>query len=147
MGARTAGAPVTGPDHVQHAGRLLAQAETMTAGHVGDECLAEMLERQRLAVAIPAAHGLLAVAAAIGLSANMDVIDASGWRDVCPDAGDRPGRTVTPAVPPAAFLGVARGAGAVTGQRPARGEARKTLSRIQRSGMVRSRRGHWTGAI
>jgi Na+(H+)/acetate symporter ActP len=73
---------VTGPDHFQHAERLLAHAETMMAEHVGDERLGELLRAAALAVAMSTAHGPLAVAAAIGLSANMDVIDASSWRDV-----------------------------------------------------------------
>jgi hypothetical protein len=40
-----------------------------------------LLQRQALAVNMAIAHGLLAAAAAIGLSAKMGVADESAWRD------------------------------------------------------------------
>jgi hypothetical protein len=73
---------MTGPEHYQQAERLLEHAGRMLAEHVGDEGLAELLQRQAVAVDMATAHGLLAVAAVAGLSANLDTGDASAWRDV-----------------------------------------------------------------
>jgi hypothetical protein len=56
--------------------------------HVGAEGLAELLERQRLAVNMATAHGLLAVAAAIGVSATMARADEDAWRKVAGGRSD-----------------------------------------------------------
>jgi hypothetical protein len=72
---------MTGPEHYRQAERLLEHSGRMLAEHVGDEGNGELLQRQAVAVDMATAHGLLAVAAAVGLSANLDAADASAWRD------------------------------------------------------------------
>jgi hypothetical protein len=54
----------------------------MAAENVAAEDVPELLQRQALAVSMATAHGLLAVAAAIGLSATMGQADEAAWRDV-----------------------------------------------------------------
>jgi len=73
---------MTGPGHNLEAGRLLEHAAEMARVNVAAEDVAELLQRQALAVNMAIGHGLLAVAAAVGMSAKMGVADESAWRDV-----------------------------------------------------------------
>jgi hypothetical protein len=57
---------MTGPEHFSQAERLLADAEAMLAQDVAAADLAELLERQRLAVDMATAHATLAAAAVSG---------------------------------------------------------------------------------
>jgi hypothetical protein len=72
---------MTSTDHYLEAERMLEHAATMAAENVAPEDVPELLQRQALAVNMAVAHGLLAAAAAIGLSAKMGVADESVWRE------------------------------------------------------------------
>src|ERR1700683_797675 len=98
----TEGAPMTGPEHYQQAERLLEHAGRMLAEHVGDEGLAEPLQRQAVAVAMASAHATLADAAATGLSAHLDPLDTQAWRRAAgtPLPGLTRGRRVVPGLIP-----------------------------------------------
>jgi hypothetical protein len=71
---------MNGPGHYRRAEELLEHADAMLAEHVGAEGLPELLERQRLAVAMATAHAALAAAAVAGLSGPLDVPEAQAWR-------------------------------------------------------------------
>jgi hypothetical protein len=73
---------VTSTDHYLEAERMLEHAATMAAQNVASADMAEILERQRLAVDMAAAHATLAAAAVAGLSAHMDPSDTREWRRV-----------------------------------------------------------------
>jgi hypothetical protein len=74
-------AVMTGPEHYRQAEQLLGHAAAMAAENVGPGDVPELLERVRLDTEMAIGHGLLALAAAIGLSAKMGVADESAWRD------------------------------------------------------------------
>jgi hypothetical protein len=84
----TEAVPMTGPEHYQQAERLLEHAGRMLEEHVGDEGLAEFLQRQAVTVAMASAHAALADAAAAGLSAHLDTIDTQAWRRAAGSALD-----------------------------------------------------------
>jgi hypothetical protein len=69
-----------GPGHYRIAEQLLEHADAMLAEHVGAEGLAELLERQRIAVGMATAHAALAAAAGATLTAALDVPEAQEWR-------------------------------------------------------------------
>jgi hypothetical protein len=71
---------VTGPERYREGERLLEHAAGMLAEPVGDDGAAELLQRQAAAVGMAAVHGLLAVAAAVGLSGQMRTADETAWR-------------------------------------------------------------------
>lgn len=71
---------MTGPEHYREGERLLEHAARMLAEPVGDDGTAELLQRQAAAVGMATAHGLLAVAAAVGLSGQMGTADETAWR-------------------------------------------------------------------
>lgn len=71
---------MTGPEHYQQAELLLEHAGRTLAEHVGDEGMAELLQRQAVAIAMASAHAALAGAAVAGLSAHLDIIDTQAWR-------------------------------------------------------------------
>jgi hypothetical protein len=71
---------MTGPEHYQQAERLLEHAGRMLAEHVGDEGLAELLQRQAVAVGMASVRAALADAAVTGLSAHLDIVDTQAWR-------------------------------------------------------------------
>lgn len=72
---------MTGPAHYQESERLLDRAAAMAAENVAPEDVPELLQRQALAVNMAIGHGLLAAAAAIGLSAHLDALDTQAWRE------------------------------------------------------------------
>lgn len=67
---------MTGPDHYQHAERLLVEAARMMSTEIVAEERAEHILRQAVTATCAAAHSVLALAAATGLSANLDTLDA-----------------------------------------------------------------------
>lgn len=73
---------MTGPEHFVQAEQLLEHAGAMAAENAAAEDVPELLQRQALAVNMAIGHGLLAAAAAIGLSAKMGPAAESAWRDV-----------------------------------------------------------------
>ena len=72
---------MTGPDHYGAAERLLEHAAGMLATNVAPEDRAELVQRQAAVASMATAHAVLAAAAAIGLSAHLDISDTSAWRD------------------------------------------------------------------
>jgi hypothetical protein len=73
---------MTSTDHYLEAERLLEHAATVAAQNVAPGDMAELLEQQRLAVDMAAAHATLAAPAVAGLSAHMDPSDTREWRRV-----------------------------------------------------------------
>lgn len=73
---------MTGPDHYAAAERLLGHARAMLDVSVAPEVAAEHVQRQSAVASMATAHALLAVAAALGLSAHLDAADIRAWRDV-----------------------------------------------------------------
>jgi hypothetical protein len=73
---------VTGPEHYATAEQLPGNAGRMLAEHAGDEGLAELLQRQVVAVSMATTHELLAASSAIGLSAHLDRADIDAWSGI-----------------------------------------------------------------
>jgi hypothetical protein len=73
---------MTGPDHFRRAEQLLEHASAMLDTEVAPEDRAELVARQTAVATMANAHALLAAAATLGLSARLDVAEASAWRDV-----------------------------------------------------------------
>jgi hypothetical protein len=73
---------MTGPDHYKAAEKLLEQASSMLSTNVAPEERTELVVRQAVMVMRGAAHAVLALAAATGLSAHLDSLDTQTWRDV-----------------------------------------------------------------
>jgi hypothetical protein len=72
---------VTGPQHFLRAEQLLEHAVTMLDANVAPERAAELVQRQLAVATLGQAHALLAVAATVGLSADLGVIEEKAWRD------------------------------------------------------------------
>jgi hypothetical protein len=72
---------VTGPEHYQLSEQMLEHARSMLDIDVAAEDRAELVQRQAAVASMATAHAVLAAAAAIGLSAHLDIGDTSAWRD------------------------------------------------------------------
>lgn len=72
---------VNGPGHYRRAEQLLEHAASMLDIDVASELRGELIQRQAAVAAMAHAHAVLAAAAAIGLSAHMDVTDTNAWRE------------------------------------------------------------------
>jgi hypothetical protein len=72
---------VTGPEHYLQAERLLEHAAGMLGTEVAPEDRIEFVQCQAAIAGMASAHAVLAVAAAIGLSAHLDRADELTWRD------------------------------------------------------------------
>jgi hypothetical protein len=70
---------MTGPDHFRRAEQLLEHASAMLDTEVAPEDRAELVACQAAVATMANAHALLAATA--GLSARLDVAEASAWRE------------------------------------------------------------------
>jgi hypothetical protein len=73
---------MTGPQHYAASERLLEHATSMLDAVVAPEDRAELVARQAAVAAMAHAHAVLAVAAAVGLSAHLERLDERAWREV-----------------------------------------------------------------
>jgi hypothetical protein len=71
---------MNGPHHFRQAEKSLEYVASMLDTDVAPEDRAELVQRQAAVASIATAHAVLA--AAIGLSAHLDLADGLAWRDV-----------------------------------------------------------------
>jgi hypothetical protein len=72
---------MNGPSHYRRAEQLLEHTASLLDTDVAPELRGELIQRQAAIASMAHAHALLA-AAAIGLSAHLEVTDTNAWREV-----------------------------------------------------------------